>query len=397
MEGWDEPVSKKGLYVLFEGLPKSVIDSQVMLHCRDMKINSIIEFEIWSFACTSELYNKSKDRLAYVNELSQCKVRLFRGVRPGIPFSTAINAFLLMAKLLKYRPQHQIIHARTEYSASVCALLKLFQSFSLIWDCRGDSVAEARARYRGNGIKKKAHMVLATIINKWRVFISAKACSGAIFVSSPLKEVIINKIPDKPNEVIPCVASDELFYFNEELRKKTREELNITNNELIVLYSGSLSNYQCIDETLDLFMKLKKSDDSFKFIILTPDTEKARTIFSQLPVNSYIVNMVPLERMNRYLNAADYAIMLREPDALNAAASPTKFAEYCLAGLPVIMSDSVRDSYRLALSMGNLCSYKDGLVELNNNYDRIDIQERARKVLTRTSVLSKYSRIYDIV
>ncbi|MCH8131002.1 MAG: hypothetical protein IIA30_00480 [Myxococcales bacterium] len=52
--------------------------------------------------------------------------------------------------------------------------------------------------------------------------------------------------------------------------------------------------------------------------------------------------------MNAWLNATDAAIMLRRPDPLNAVAFPTKFAEYGMVGLPVLMSDAVPEAAAVA-------------------------------------------------
>jgi len=43
------------------------------------------------------------------------------------------------------------------------------------------------------------------------------------------------------------------------------------------------------------------------------------------------------------LNMADYAFLLREDEPINNQASPTKFAEYALTGLRIIISENVGD------------------------------------------------------
>ena len=63
--------------------------------------------------------------------------------------------------------------------------------------------------------------------------------------------------------------------------------------------------------------------------------------------------------VNSYLNAADAGFLLREQNPLNEVASPTKFAEYCLTGLPVIMQNTVKDAFEMARSLGNLIELTD--------------------------------------
>ena len=70
-----------------------------------------------------------------------------RGVRPAVPFSVALNRLLLAWAILR-KPGFDIIHARTDYSAAVAAAAKAMRKAVLVWDCRGDSAAEAVERLK---------------------------------------------------------------------------------------------------------------------------------------------------------------------------------------------------------------------------------------------------------
>jgi hypothetical protein len=101
--------------------------------------------------------------------------------------------------------------------------------------------------------------------------------------------------------------------------------------------------------------------------------------------------------MNRYLNAADAAFMLRAATATNRAAFPTKFAEYCLAGLAVVMTSAVPDAYATAQQLGNLLPVPaDGEIAWPEGYDRDAIAAAARASLTRSSVAPDYAAIYAL-
>ena len=52
---------------------------------------------------------------------------------------------------------------------------------------------------------------------------------------------------------------------------------------------------------------------------------------------------VSYKDINDYLNAADFGLLLREDTPTNNVASPTKFAEYLMAGLPTLISQGVGD------------------------------------------------------
>ena len=49
------------------------------------------------------------------------------------------------------------------------------------------------------------------------------------------------------------------------------------------------------------------------------------------------------EEVTNFLLACDWGILIREQSVTNKVASPTKFAEYLSAGLPVIISENLGD------------------------------------------------------
>ena len=59
--------------------------------------------------------------------------------------------------------------------------------------------------------------------------------------------------------------------------------------------------------------------------------------------NIKIVNINKYYKLNSLYNASDFGILLRENRLVNNVASPTKFAEYIMAGLKVIISENVGD------------------------------------------------------
>lgn len=385
---------RKGLYVFFEGLVDTVIDSQVLLHARQMKEQNIVDFEIWCFTCFNNVYTKSIARLKKAEETSRCRVRVFRGVRPAFPFSCLINALHLWKYVSRYNPDFDIVHARTDYSAAVCTYLKLLRNFELIWDCRGDSAAEFLGKCFSFGMIQKFLKWYQIGNLKWRIFLSTKGCQRAIFVSNPLKQANEKGLKRKPCQVISCAASEELFYFDEKLRRKTRERLGYRHDTKVIVYCGSLAVYQCYPETIELFRKLYWCDKKYKLLIITPQKEKAKQYTRKLPEESYKVFSSKIQDVNLYLNAADHAVLLRKHDPVNTVASPTKFAEYCLTGLPIIMNDSILDCYAMAKRVGNLCEYSNGNVIFTPSLDRNCVMEAYKKMVSRSSVIASFRTIY---
>ena len=391
--------SPRVLLILFEGLPGTVIESQVLVHAREMARLGIAEFEIWTVAWSGPLYRRSLSVQPHAQDLAGCTVRVLRGVRPAVPFSTLFNALILGVCLLRHRSSFDVVHARTDYGAVVGTLLKRWRRFVLVWDCRGDAVAEFSERFPANSpVRKIARALRIRILARHRR-LAARGCDRAIFVSGALKALAASYMNGKPCRVIPCTASETLFGFDAALRERTRQKLGIRPEERLHVFSGSLAVYQCFEETLALFARVRAADPRARLLILTPEQDEARRrIDARSELGNVLLRGATISEMNSYLNAADAGFMLRKPTAVNRAAFPTKFAEYCLTGLRIIMTPAVPDAYDVAERLGNLVS--PAAAEKSTwpePYDRRQVADNARLRLARTSVAPLYRELYSIV
>ena len=372
----------KNLFLFFEGLATNVIDSQVLIHCRNMKKIGV-EFEIWAFACNDKLYQSSLERIEYAKELSECEVKVFKGLRPAYPFSEIINARLVKQNLKKHNTEFNLIHARTDYSSHIASLV----TDNFIWDCRGDTLAEFEKAYENS----------SNILGKWykRYKISssikkAKKAKKAIFVSRFLKNKFNFK---KEFHVIGCAADDKLFFYNEDLRKEKRKELKLNEYDKVLIYSGGMAHYQMFPQTVKFFQQLSKE---WKFLVLTNGIDIAQKYLNEIPSNRYILKSVKFQDVNSYLNASDVGIMLRENDDLNRAASPTKYAEYSMSGLNIIYSDDIGDLKIYDKIIQNKIEKEDLEDFRYNSVLRKKIYKNTKDLLSKDSLIDKYKLIYEV-
>ncbi|MFN3399700.1 MAG: glycosyltransferase [Ferrovibrio sp.] len=384
----------KILLVLFEGLPGTVIESQVLLHAREMSRLGIASFEIWAFACSEALYRSSHAMQAHAEGLAGCRVRVLRGVRPVVPFSAHINARLLRRALRHARPEFDMIHARTDYTARICGILRRAGAFTLLWDCRGDAVAELLDRTAGDSpFTRLAGAIRARLLRRDRA-LAARLCDRGVFVTRVLKALAQPEFGVKPAWVIPGTAPSDLFHFDLGLRERIRAQLGFMPHETVYVFSGSLAPYQCFDEMLEMFSVISAQDPQARLLLLTPAVKAAEARLAKLGLDA-MVRHAGISDVNGYLNAADIAFMLRSHSATNRAAFPTKFSEYCLAGLPVIMTDAVPDAYRVAAELGNhVAPPHAGQISLPASYNRQEVARRACQSLTRESVAPLYAEAY---
>lgn len=86
-------------------------------------------------------------------------------------------------------------------------------------------------------------------------------------------------------------------------------------------------------------------DDNARFLFLSKDRlddNKVKTLYVNL-YGKVQVRSVSNEDVYKYLNASDFGILFRDDVIMNNVASPSKFAEYVLCGLPTIISKGVGD------------------------------------------------------
>ncbi len=385
---------RKILLVLFEGLPETVIDSQVLAHARAVRERLGLDIEIWAFACTREIHAHALARRAAAEALAGCPVRVFRGLRPAAPGALVVNGLKVMRRLVKRPGEFALMHARTDYGAAAAGWAARALALPVLWDCRGDALAEFVESYGARGpVGRAAGAWKAAAIRLHRA-LAARVCRAALFVSAPLAALHEARLGGKPFAVAPCVADETAFFFDPALRETMRARLGYGPAQRVFVYSGSLAPYQCFDETVALFREIRAHDPNARLLALTPAVEAARAALAGLPEGSARALAAPFSEMNGYLNAADVAIMLRKPTGTNRVASPTKFAEYCLCGLPIIMTDAVIDSARLAGEIGNRATIENGRLVAGFPVDRAAVAARARARLTREAVIEDYARLY---
>jgi hypothetical protein len=200
--------------------------------------------------------------------------------------------------------------------------------------------------------------------------------------------------------VLPCVADESLFFFSPDLRSAARAELNYALDDIVLAYVGSTNSYQCIPETVLLMMEAMQASAGTRALVVTPNgAEFVRMFPTELRTRVTIVSG-SLGEINRLLNAADYGLLLREPNPINYVASPVKFAEYSLTGLTVIATRAVHQVGELGQFIGNTLNAHEALargLRLTQAEVRMSIAARARLVLGRRSHMKKVVDFYKTV
>ena len=200
--------------------------------------------------------------------------------------------------------------------------------------------------------KKYWHRFIFTQLDHIEEFVFGGPCERDIFpltieaVSPALKQYLIEhwhadavRIVLATRDVPPPIIPEQIALWKLEVRK----ELGIPSDAVVYCYSGSFKPWQCAQESIDYFLEQYKKDSISFMLVLSQDRELFKRLLekSNLSQKQYVVMYVSAQKLYRYLSAADFGLLFREPDIINWVSRPTKMLEYQAVGLKIIHNDTI--------------------------------------------------------
>lgn len=329
------------------------------------------------------------------------------GNRLGKMIARSVIGLFILAKYGLRAPV--FIHARGHAAVALALpLKKVFKKMAILFDIRGDLSSELHFNMEAHPEMYADRDLPRMVSRQAREEKLALTYSDEVAcVSNRLLETLLRRhgIVRTPHfHVFPSAANGDSIFIDENVRIGVRDRLGIQNKK-VMLYSGGVGMWHETSRLLDAFAVLSSRISESYVLFLTPYTQQAQhEIDSRVnSIKNYLVKSVPHDEINDYLNAADFGILLRRPDPLNAAACPTKFSEYMLAGLPVLISDGIGDcsgfvrAHSAGIVLRDLQSDEelrksiDSL--LKSDFDRPKIRSEAMKVFSKQSYLDEYERM----
>ncbi len=311
----------RSLYICYFGLREPLVQTQVLPYLRELTARgvamSLLTFEPERFDETEWRERLRRDGITW-STLRYHK----RPTLPATLYDVVRGAF--RAASIARREQIRILHGRSHVGAAIAALAKRMCGARSIFDFRGLLAEEYvdHGNWRAGGVLYR----LTKKAERWLL----RDADGVVFLTDAMRQPL-----DVPVEVIPCCVDIDRF------AAATREELG-AGDRVVYVYSGALGGYYLIDE----IARLLRTDPKAFALILTQSAPRpviealGRAGFS--PADFRVVAVAP-EEVPRHLRAADVGVSLIRQSAARRASSPTKFAEYLAAGLPVIHSAGVGD------------------------------------------------------
>lgn len=263
-------------------------------------------------------------------------------------------AACIAAEAWRGSTRRTVVHSRADAASYFTHLAsRLHPGLRYVYDLRGDSLAEFLQHPDAPDAAAAQERHAARIRRHRRV--AALGASHVFCVSTVLRDrVLVQEIGISPERVtvVPCVADPAKFHLDEAERGLVRRELGLTDR-FVIVYPGRFGRWHYGPEMLRVAAGLLEAFPDAYFLVLTPDLDEARALGGELlPAGRWDARRATHAEVPRYLRAADLGLLLRERHPLNEAACPTKFAEYMMSGVPVLISGGIGDCSPWVASTG---------------------------------------------
>ena len=228
----------------------------------------------------------------------------------------------------------KIIHATTNYWNGLAAIYAAkYLGIKSIYELRGlwnEGVIANRPEIKNSDM-------LSMIMNQERKILDN--VDKIITINQPIKQKLIEYGYDENRiKVIYNAVNTELFQFNESYREYLRKENKIANDEIVIGYIGTISNYEGIEYILYCIKKL----DKVKLVLIGDGLYKNDIMnqINQLNINNKVIHYNKMNHQDviKYYNMFDIVAYPRKECDLCMTTSSYKVFEAMSMGLPIIVS-----------------------------------------------------------
>lgn len=178
----------------------------------------------------------------------------------------------------------------------------------------------------------KIKFALLSLIEKYTLINSL----GCFLVSKEMQTHLENKYRIHISEksyIMPCFNCE----YNDNSFLSSDKYYNNT-----FCYIGSLSVWQCFEQTILYYKKLENILPHTSLKILTPEIERAKILVKQYNIKNYTIQYVKNDEITEALKDVKYGFILRDNIIVNNVATPTKLSTYISNGVIPIYSTGLK-------------------------------------------------------
>ena len=406
--------AKKILFISYDGMTDPLGQSQVIPYLQGLSKQG---YEIFLLSCEKkQALQQNKTLVEQMLKGYQITwVPLNYTKKPPV-FSTLIDIIKLKKAAKNIHKDHSIdmVHTRPGVPSLVGLWMKKKLKVKFLNDIR-EFYADSRVEGGMWNLKNPLYKMVYNFFKKNEVE-ELKQSDGIVCLTYAAKK-IIQQWPeykkDTPLEVIPCSVDLSLFdpkQIGEKEKNALRASLNITGDDIIVSYLGSIGGWYLTTEMLQFCKILSDKKPNIKFLFISPhrhDEIIAAAAKAGLSYEKLITQKATRLQVPLLLSLSNYSVFFIRPCYSKQSSSPTKHGEIMAMGIPLITNSGVGDVEEIVVK------YKSGIIidQFNDtayaaaadkivsgfSYDAAGIRQGAREFYSLESAVEKYSRIYNSI
>ncbi len=402
------------LYLSYDGMTDPLGQSQVIPYIEGLSKLGY-EFTLISFEKPERFEKFSKEISERLKRSNIDWVPLTYTKKPPV-LSTVYDLWRMQKKAfaLHVEKNFSIVHCRSYISAFVGLAMKRKFGTKFLFDMRGFYADE---RVDGK-IWSLSNPLYKTIFNFFKQKEEAFLTEADYTISLTLagKKILQarNEIPNQPIpiQVIPCCADLDLFAqrsVDEKLKRELRQKFQLTGNEFVLSYLGSIGTWYMLDEMLDFFKCLLEKRPDAKFLFIT--NEQPQNILSKagqknIPETAFLISAAKHHEVPTFLSLSNWNLFFILPVFSKQASSPTKQGEIMGMGIPHVCNAGVGDVDGITegLQSGILVrefsasAYQSAIEKILSdkiNFNSEKIVAAADEVYSLAKGVQKYAQVYE--
>ena len=410
VEGQARGSKPRALYVCYFGIEESLVQTQVLPYLVELAASDVyvalLTFEPdmtkrWPAPAVAE----RREALAALG----ITWSLLPYHRRPLLAATAWDIFRgsRVARDIVRRNNINVVHGRSHVGAAIAEFARRRTAARLIFDIRGLLAEEyvEKGRWRAGGfIYRTVKRAEAALI---------RAADGFVVLTDAVRPAVLpaQVLGGRPVAVVPCCVGAGRFDRAGD-RDAVRASLGASERRIFV-HAGTIGGAYLTDEMAAFLAAARVRDRRTFALVLTRDN--ATPLVSALEARGFSAEDYRVVRADprdvpTYLRASDIGLLMLRQAPARIGASPTKFAEYLAAGLPVVVTsgtgdlDVQLDEHRVGVRLTGFDAraYASALDELALLECDSDRTRRARDLVAsaydiRTIGGVRYRRLYDDV
>lgn len=333
---------RRALYVAAASLPFHISGYTI----RTQALVSAVRKTGWDLRClTRPGYPMDRtDALQPVREscfqIGEVAYRIARGGSTraqGLDRYTEVAALIIEREIVRFRPS--VVHAASNHVNALPALLAARRlGVPFVYEVRGFwELTDASLK---SGWERTERFAIARHLES---LVAREANHVFTLTAGMRRELIDRGVPAERISLLPNGADIDRLPSNEEtcLQKKS---LGISERDPVILYAGSVNNFEGIDDLVRAFSQNASAVSSNSRLVIVGDgnaMESVRRLSIELDLGDRMicVGHVEPQLARTYLSIADIVVVPRKPCRVCELVSPMKPLEAMACGKAVVVSN----------------------------------------------------------